>query len=201
MGRRGIASPIELIDEAARLICDEGYTDYRLAKRKAAERLELGRSPALPDNARIEAAVLERQRLFGGDDYLQRLRAMRSTALRAMKLLVGFAPRLSGGVVSGAIGAGHRVQVHVIADQPEAVEMLLHDRRTRFAQDQRRYRLADGRDVDVPLLCLEADDIGIDIAVFDVASERNPPLSPIDGKPARRLSPDQLRALLDSTNP
>lgn len=197
MGRREIASPTELIDEAARLICNEGYTDYRLAKRKAAERLELGRSPALPDNARIEAAVLERQRLFGGDDYLQRLHAMRSTALRAMKLLATFAPRLSGGAVSGAIGSGHRVQVHVFADQPEAVEMLLHDRRIPFAQDERRYRLADGRDVEVPLLCLEADDIGIDIAVFAVASERNPPLSPIDGKPARRLSPDQLLALLE----
>lgn len=200
MGRRRTSSPTELIDEAARLICDEGYTDYRLAKHKAAERLGLGRAPALPDNTRIEAAVLERQRLFGGSQYLHRLHAMRSTALRAMKLLSLFAPRLTGGAVSGAIGDGHRVQVHVIADQPEAVEMLLHHRQIRFEQDERRYRLADGREVSVALLCVEVDAIGLDIAVFDAASERNPPLSPIDGKPARRLLPDQVRALLDAAN-
>ena len=91
-------------------------------------------------------------------------------------------------------------QVHVIADQPEAVEMLLHDRQIRFEQDERRYRLADGREVNVALLCVEVDAVGLDIAVFDAASERNPPLSPIDGKPARRLLPDQVRALLDASN-
>lgn len=198
MSRRGGAASVELIEEAARLICDDGYTDYRLAKLKAAERLGLGRSPHYPENQQIEAAVLERQALFGGAEYLEHLRRMRVTALRAMKLLGGFAPRLSGSVVTGAIGFGHRVQIHVEADQPEAVEMLLHDRRVRFEQDERRYRLADGRDQQVSLLCIEADGIGIDIAVFDPGTQRNPPLSPIDGRPARRLLADQVQGLLDA---
>lgn len=194
--RRGTSLP-DLIEEAARLICDEGYTDYRLAKLKAAERLGRGRSPQLPENHQIEAAVLERQQLFGGAEYRERLRRMRTTALRAMKLLNLFAPRLSGSLVSGAIGFGHRAQIHVVADQPETVEMLLHDRRIRFEQDERRYRLADGREQRVPLLCIEADGIGLDVAVFDADTQRNPPLSPIDGRPARRLLPEQVQALLD----
>lgn len=198
MSRRGDSASVELVEEAARLICDEGYTDYRLAKLKAAERLGLGRSSGTPENHQIESAVLERQALFGGADYLEHLRRMRATALRAMKLLGAFAPRLSGSVVSGAIGIGHRVQIHVEADQPEIVEMLLHDRRVRFEQDERRYRLADGRDQQVPLLCIEADGVGIDIAVFDPGTQRNPPLSPIDGRPARRLLADQVQALLDA---
>ena len=199
MGDRASGSVEELIEEAARLICDDGYADYRVAKIKAAENLNLGRGFTLPDNARIEAAVLQRHALFGGDDYRAALLDMRNTALRAMRLLSAYQPRLSGSAVSGAIGEGHRVQIHVIADQPEDVEMMLLDRQIRFDQDDRRYRLADGRDIEVPLLCFEADRVGVDIAVFGPGSERTPPLSPVDGKPARRLTPDQLRALLDAS--
>ena len=198
MSRRSQASAVELIDEAARLICDEGYADYRMAKLKAAERLGLGRGTPLPDNVRIEAAVLDRQALFGGEPYRSRLRTMRTTALRAMKLLADYEPRLAGSSVSGAIGDGHRVQVHLVANHAEAVEILLHDRQIPFEQDERRYRLADGRDMQIPLLRFEADDVGVDLAVFDPGTVRNPPLSQVDGKPARRLSHEQLRLLLDS---
>lgn len=196
MSRRSQAASVELIEEAARLICDEGYADYRLAKQKAAERLGLSRGVTLPDNARIEAAVLDRQNLFGGEAYRAHLLDMRRTALRAMRLLGAFDPRLSGSSVSGAIGEGHRVQLHLIADQPETVEMLLHDRHIPFEQDERRYRLSDGREARVPLLRFEADRVGVDLAVFDAASLRHPPLSQIDGKPVRRLTPEQLRTLL-----
>lgn len=188
----------EIAEEAARLICDDGYTDYRQARTRAAQDLGGGRHAPLPELTAIESRVLERQRLFGGAHYVQHLQHMRHTALRAMALLARFEPRLSGGVVSGAIGEGHRVQIHVIADQPEAVEMLLHDRHLGFDQDERRYRLADGRERDIPLLRFEADGIGMDIAVFGPESVRHPPLSPIDGRPARRLGAEQVQALLDA---
>ncbi|MGQ0697196.1 MAG: hypothetical protein ACT4PZ_03025 [Panacagrimonas sp.] len=196
MNPRGETGVLQLIDEAARLICDEGYADYRVAKLKAAERLGVARSAHLVDNTRIEAAVLERQALFGGEDYRRRLRDMRTQALRVMKLLSAYEPRLAGSAVSGAIGEGHRVQIHLVADQPELVEVMLHDRSVVFEQDERRYRLADGRETQVPLLCMEADSLGVDLAVFDPDSLRNPPLSQVDGKPARRLSPTQVQALL-----
>jgi hypothetical protein len=196
VSRRSQAAAAELVEEAARLICDEGYADYRVAKQKAAERLGVSRRATLPDNAQIEAAVLDRQALFGGDAYRARLLEMRRTALRAMRLLSAFDPRLSGSSVSGAIGEGHRVQLHLVADQPETVEMLLHDRHIPFEQDERRYRLADGREAQVPLLRFEADRVGVDLAVFDAGSLRHPPLSQVDGKPARRLTPAQLRAVL-----
>lgn len=187
----------EWIEEAARLICEEGYADYRVARLKAAERLGLGRGDNPPDPVRIEAAVIARQQLFGGERYRQGLLAMRRAALQAMRLLAAYQPKLAGSAVSGAIGRGHRVQLHLIADQAEAVEMLLHDRHIPFEQDERRYRLADGRDVDIALLRFEADAIGIDIAVFDPGSERHPPLSQVTGKPARRLTAEQLRVLLE----
>ncbi|MGQ0621588.1 MAG: hypothetical protein ACT4QA_17000 [Panacagrimonas sp.] len=198
MGRRGTNGDAGLADEAARLICDEGMTDYRGARLKAAERLGLNPRNTQLDNLRIEAAVLERLRLFGGAEYEQRLRAMRHTALRAMGLLAAFRPRIAGAVLSGAIGEGHRVQIHAFADHAETVEMLFHDRQIPFDQAERRYRFADGREREVPLLRFEADGIGLDVAVFDLDAERNGPLSNIDGKPAKRLATEQLRALLEA---
>lgn len=197
MGRRGEHLEAQLADEAARLICDEGMSDYRAARLKAAERLGLSPRSAQVDNLRIEAAVLERQRLFGGSAYTQRLRAMRQTALRAMQWLAEFRPRLAGGAVSGAIGEGHRVQLQVFADQAEIVEMRLHDRHVAFDQAERIYRFADGRERQIPLLRFEAGEIGIDVAIFDLEAERNRPLSNIDGKPARQLTPEQVRGLLE----
>ena len=115
-----------------------------------------------------------------------------------MRLLHAYEPRLAGSAVSGAIGVGHRVQIHLAADMPESVEILLHDRRIPFDQDERRYRLADGREYLAPLLCFEADGVGVDVAIFGPPSLRHPPLSQVDGRPARRLTYGQLEALLDS---
>lgn len=195
--RRAQASLDEWIDESARLICDEGYADYRSARGKAAQRLGISARTTAPDLRRIEAAVLQRQALFGGSQYTQRLLQMRRTALQAMRLLAEYEPRLAGSTVSGAIGEGHRVQLHLEADPPEAVELHLHHRRIDFDQDERRYRMADGRDHLAPLLSFEADDVGVDVVIFPTGAHRQPPLSRIDGRPARRLDIEQVRALVE----
>jgi len=48
----------EMILESARIICEDDVLDYRAAKMKAAQRLGLSPRTALPDNARIQAAVI-----------------------------------------------------------------------------------------------------------------------------------------------
>lgn len=201
MGRRDDGSQDEWVEEAARLVCDEGYTDYRLARAKAAERLGIRVRGAAPEAARIEAAVLARQALFGGQAYREGLRAMRQTALRAMRLLERFEPRLAGGAVTGAIGNAHCVQIHVVSDRPESVEIFLLDRHVAVEQDERRYRMADGREEQIPLCRFDADGIGVEVAIFEPGSERHPPLSSVDGKPARRLTMGEVRALLSDAEP
>jgi hypothetical protein len=197
MGRAGSVLQRDLAVEAARLICEERVTDYRYAKQKAAERLGLGPRNPMPDNREVEAAVLEHQRLFGGEAYRTQLRAMRESALRAMKLLAEFHPRICGGAVSGAIGGGHRVQLHAFSDAPEQIDLFLQDHGIEIRPGERRYRYADGREAQIPLACFEAGEIGIDVALFDPDEEHRPPLSPIDGRPVRRLNRDQLQRLIE----
>jgi hypothetical protein len=184
-----------IAQEAARIICEEQLTDYRLAKQKAAERLGLPFKTPLPKNADIEAAVLEYQRLFGGREYSDRVRKLRQTALQAMRLFAAFEPRLVGGAVSGAVSDAHRVQLHAFCDKPEALDAFLHDRGIVYQQDEREYRYPDGRTEVIPLVRFEAGDVGVDVAAFRQGEERRLPLSPANGEPMRRLTATEIEAL------
>ena len=187
--------PSPLVQEAARILCEEAVIDYRTAKLKAAQRLGLSGNTPLPDNARVQAAVIDYQRLFGGREYAERLRQLRATAVQAMRLLAEFQPRLSGAAVSGAITAAHRVQLHVFADKAEALDLFFEDRSIPYRQDDRVYRYPNGNEEDVPLLRFEAGEIGVDVAMFGEDDLRRAPLSPSDGLPAKRLTLAEAEAL------
>ncbi|WP_241696247.1 hypothetical protein [Solimonas terrae] len=163
---------------------------------KALQRLGLpSRSTSLPDNAQIDLAVINYQQLFGGPAYFGHLQGLRSLALPLMRLLSGFEPRLTGGAVTGAVTIAHHLQLHVFADQSEAVDVFLIDRGFAFDITERRYRYSDGREESTPLLRLEIDGFGVDIAVFTLDDLRRAPLSPQDGRPCRRLNLAAAEAL------
>ncbi len=185
----------EWIAEAARIICEESVLDYRSAKLKAAQRLGLGPSSAMPDNGRIQAAVIDYQRIFGGAEYAEHLQRLRAAAVQAMRLLGPFAPRLVGAVASGAVTSAHRVQLHAFADKPESLDFFLQDHGIPYLQGERDYRYPDGSKSAVPLVRFEAGDIGIDVATFTLDDQRRAPLSPTDGLPTRRLTLAQAEAL------
>jgi len=191
--RGGVAAA--LVAEAARILCEEAVLDYRAAKLRAAQRLGVGGNMPLPDNARIQAAVIDYQRLFGGRDYAEHLRRLRTTAVEAMRRLAQFQPRLTGAAVSGAITAAHRAQLHVFVDKPEALDMFLQDRGIPFRQDDRTFRYPDGSEELVPLVRFEAGGVGIDVAMFTGDDLRRTPLSPSDGLPMKRLSLAEAEAL------
>lgn len=176
-----------IVEEAARIVCVEQLTDYRQAKRKAAQHLGLPPNAPLPDNAAIQDAVLEYQRLFGGETYRATLQRLRETAVIVMKLLAGWSPRLVGAVVSGAVTPAHRVQLHLFSDSAEAVDIDLMNRGIAFEPGARVYRYPGGHDAEVPLLRMEVDGQGVDAAVFVEDDVRRVPINPLDGKPFRRL--------------
>lgn len=196
MGKRALgAHRSRVVQEAARIICEDGLSDYRLAKQKAVERLGLGFGTPLPSNADIQAAVIQYQRLFGGRAYADRLTQLRRTAVQAMRLLAEFEPRLVGAVATGATTDAHHVQLHCFADKPERIDVLLEQRGLKFEVGERRYRYADGKTDDIPVLSFMAADVGVDVAVFPERSLRDAPLSPVDGQSFRRFDLAAAEAL------
>ena len=188
-----------VVQEAARIICEDGLSDYRLAKQKAVERLGLGFGTPLPSNADIQTAVIQYQRLFGGRAYAARLNHLRRTAVQAMRLLAEFQPRLVGAVASGATTDAHHVQLHCFADKPEQIDVLLEQKGLKYEVSERRYRYASGDTADIPVLSFMAADVGVDVAVFPERGLRDAPLSPTDGQAFRRLDVAAAEALVNES--
>lgn len=185
-----------IVEEAARIVCVEQLVDYGMAKRKASLRLGVPPNTPMPDNAAIQQAVIDYQRLFGGAEYRDRLAQMRAAAVSALRLFARYTPRLVGATVTGAVTAAHRVQLHLFSDSAEEVDIELLNRGIAFEQGERSYRYPNGREVPVPLLRLELAGVGIDAAVFPVDDLRRAPISPLDGKPFRRLDLAEAEQLL-----
>src|SRR6202790_2997224 len=113
--------------EAARLMYERVETEYFTAKRKAAKRLcRQGVKPEdLPSNAEIRAQIQVSARIHEGDRRTVNLRDMRLAALRLMRLLRPFKPRLIGSVMTGHVRKGSDIDVHVFADSAGLVADLL----------------------------------------------------------------------------
>jgi len=187
---------LAVAQEAARLMAEHGIEDFLLAKRKAAERLMINKALALPKNAEIEAALLERQRLFHGAQHHQQLHELRGAALQTMRLLREFKPRLVGSVLSGSATAHAEVNLHVFAEYAEQVVMRLDETGivAQHAEKKFRYDLEQYRSF--PSFKFIAGRQPIEIVVFPLDGIRQAPASPVDGKPMARADLAEVQALL-----
>ncbi len=186
-----------LAQEAARIMSEHGIRDFLTAKRKAAERFGVVDGAVLPRNTEIEDALAEYQRLFGGDKHTQSIAAQRNAALSAMHMLADFEPRLVGSVLTGTATEHNDIQLHLFAEQPESITFRLMDLGIDHEVVERRVRYGADRVVAYPGVHFEYEDHEVDATVFPVDGIRQAPVSPIDGKPMRRIDADELEVLLE----
>src|SRR5271154_866034 len=113
--------------EAARLMYERTESEYYTAKRKAAKRLcrNSFKPEDLPSNAEIRDQIQVFARLHEGDRRTAHLRTMRLEALKLMRLLRQFKPRLIGSVMTGHVRQGSDIDIHVFSDSANAVTTIL----------------------------------------------------------------------------
>jgi hypothetical protein len=187
-----------LAQEAARIMSEHGIRDFLTAKRKAAERYGVTDGNVLPRNTEIEDALAEYHRLFGGDRHMQTLAGQRNAALSAMQMLKEFDPRLVGSVLTGNATEHNDIQLHLFAERPESITFRLMDLGIDHEVVERRVRYGADRVVAYPGVHFELEDHVVDATVFPVDGIRQAPVSPVDGKPMRRIDADELEVLLES---
>ncbi len=186
-----------LAQEAARIIVDHGIRDFRLAKQKAADRLGVLSRGSLPGNAEIEAAVAEHLQLFGRESHADHLRLMRVAALSAMDLLASFTPRLVGPVLTGTADENSAVNLHVFADSPEFVAHELAEIGITFKPYERRLKSRRNQLETFAGFEFHHGHSTIEATVFPVDGIRQAPMSPIDGKPMKRVDSAAVQLLLE----
>lgn len=104
---------------AAQMMYRRDESEYFTAKRKAAKVLGVEhryRPGDLPSNKEIRDQIQAMARMHEGEKRLDKLREMRIEALRMMRKLARFRPRLIGSVWTGHIRHGSDIDLHVFCD-------------------------------------------------------------------------------------
>ena len=128
--------------EAARLMYERTESEYFRAKLRAAKRICRGwvKPKDLPSNAEIRDQIQHFARLHEGDSRTDNLRDMRVEALRMMRLLRAFRPRLIGSTFTGHVRQGSDIDIHLFSDTLEAVEATLESAGIEFDVERKRVR-------------------------------------------------------------
>src|SRR5262245_44185291 len=126
--------------EAARLMYERVESEYFTAKRKAAKRLcRRGVKPEdLPSNAEIREQIQVFARLHEGDRRSEHLLDMRLQALRIMRILRAFKPRLIGSVMTGHVRKGSDIDIPVFNDSPGLVAEALEQEGFQFDVERKQ---------------------------------------------------------------
>lgn len=190
-----------IAEEAARIMANEGTSDYHTAKRKAAQRLSQEDVRHLPSNREIEKALGNYLQLFHAHDLPETLHLQLSVALETMRLLAGFDPRLAGALLQGIATTCSEVQIHTFPDDPEQVALRLQEHRIPYEEASRRLRFGGGRQEIVPVFRFLAGDTPVEISVLPLPAAREAPLSPVDARPMKRANLKEVERLLKNTTP
>ena len=190
---------LQLAQEAARLMVEEGVQDFTVAKQKVATRLHLPRGQSLPRNEEIQQAVMEYQRLFKHNSHPQTVARLRQTALKAMSFFKDFEPRLVGAVADGSAGEFSPITLHLFPESSETLNLFMINQRLPYDLGSQRTSSSNKPAVDLPVYHMAMEGGDIELIVFDKMAIRQPPRDPVTRKTMQRLDIKQLEALIQLT--
>ncbi len=145
-----IGAPLPMADQrirrqiaflAAQLMYHRTESEYFTAKRKAAKQLGLEyrfRPGDLPSNAEIRDQIQAMARIHEGPKRLDHLREMRVEALRLMRKLARFRPRLIGSVWTGHVRHGSDIDIHIFSDSQAIITDTLDDYALPYEVEKKR---------------------------------------------------------------
>ncbi len=187
--------------EAARLMYVRQESEYYRAKRKAAKQICRGwvKPQDLPSNREIRDQVLSLARTYEGRQRDETLRDMRLEALRLMRLLHPYRPRLIGSTLTGHVRTGSDIDIHVFADSLEGVtaaldaEGMLYDVERKEVCKQGQQRVFTHVHVQ--------DHFRFELTIYPANKAHYVFKSSITGKAIERASIAELERLLEATYP
>src|SRR6516225_930945 len=187
--------------EAARLMYERVESEYYTAKRKAAKRLcRRGVKPEeLPSNAEIREQIQVFARIHEGDKRTEHLRDMRLEALRLMRLLRAYRPRLIGSVMTGHTRKGSDIDIHIFCDSVGLLTDLLEQEGYQF--DVERKQVVKQNEARIFTHIHIHDRFNYELTVYAEDKAHYVFKSSITGKPIERASIRELEEKLQIEYP
>lgn len=191
---------------AARIMIEDGVSDYSYAKKKAGRQLGVAEKSALPTNIEIEEEIKLYHQLFN-EDQPQELDVLRKAALATMQLFEQFNPHITGSVLEGTAGKNSQTDIHLFADSAKEVEIFLLNHQIPFESSEKTYRVSDRPSKDkkdrlrktVPTYTLETEYGLQKLSVFEYDDLRVATKRTADGSNAGRASINELRQLINAS--
>jgi len=182
--------------EAARLMYVREESEYYRAKLKAAKRLCHGwvKPADLPSNREIRDEIQSFARLHEGPRRLDTLREMRVEALRFMRILRKFRPRLIGSTLTGHVRSGSDIDIHVFADGESGVTGAL-DAEGMLYEVQRKLVRKHGLERVFTHIHVE-DRFPVELTLYASNLAHYVSKSSVTGKPIERMSIAELEQFL-----
>ncbi len=159
----------EIAALAARMIAEDGISDYGFAKRKAARQLGALAADELPNNAEIEAEVRTYLAVFQDEEHLERQYVMRSAAVAVMRELEPFRPYLTGPVLEGTAGRYSEVEIDLFPESAKEVEIFFLNNDVAYEHREPRRNQPDGPEA---ILVFDWDDIPFKLRIYSPDVER-----------------------------
>jgi len=187
--------------EAARLMYTREEAEYFRAKMKASRRVCSGdvKPRDLPSNREIRDQVQAMARMHEGEHRTENLRQMRIEALRMMRILRLFRPRLIGSVMTGHVRQGSDIDLHVFSDSTEAVCAALDEEGVSYDVERKRV-LKQGEERHFTHVHV-TDRFVFELTVYAADKAHYVFKSSITGKAIQRASIAELEQLLQREYP
>lgn len=194
----------EIAQSAARLMFEEGISDYGRAKRKAVKLLGIHQDAPLPTNGEIDSALREYHALYADETDAAHLLDLRHAALHTMQLLKKFNPHLIGSVLEGTAGPYADTDIHVFAESAKELEIYLLNQNVPYRLDEQQFRMSDrpGKQKHdmvrkrVPVLLVETRFGTQRISVFEADDIRTAPRKNGEKSGIQRMNLQQLSDML-----
>lgn len=199
----------EIAQSAARLMFEEGISDYARAKRKAVKLLGIQQDAPLPTNAEIDSALREYHALYADEADAAHLLDLRQAALLTMQLLQKFNPHLTGPVLDGTAGPYADTDIHVFAESAKELEIYLLNQNIPYHGDEQHYRMSDrpGKQKHelvrkrVPVLLVETRFGTQRISIFEADDIRSAPRKNGEKSGIQRMNLAQLSEMVRAQPP
>lgn len=187
--------------EAARLMYERRETEYFRAKQKAAQHVHRGwvKPADLPSNAEIRDEIQALARMHEGEARHQHLRDMRLEALRLMRLLERYRPRLIGSVLTGHIRQGSDIDLHLFADGLDGILAVLDNEAMVYDVERKRVRKQEEEHTYTHVHI--HDRYPFELTIYPSNQVHHIFKSSITGKPIERASIKELEELLAREEP
>ena len=187
--------------EAAQLMYQRQESEYYRAKMKAAQRICRGwvKPKDLPSNAEIRDQIQSFARIHEGDRRTDDLLEMRFEALRVMRLLANYRPRLIGSTLTGHVRKGSDIDIHVFSDSVEAVAGLLDDQGVVYDIERKHIRKHGEERIFTHIHV--RDRFYLELTIYAANLAHYVSKSSITGKAMERASIAELEQLLEKEYP